>query len=153
MVLDLANVPTPPTQLEGVRAVLDSDREPLAQLMLAAYRGESDDDNSTLEDAHEEIRKTFAGEYGEFLNKTSVIIERDGEIAATTLITLFEERPFVCFTMTAPQFKRQGLALATLLAAIEHLKSAQEPELRLMVTAGNSPAERLYEHLGFVDIS
>ena len=152
MVLDLENFATQPTQLEVVRAVLDSDRESLAQLMLAAYRGESDDHSSTLEDAHEEIRKTFAGEYGEFLPQTSVIIERDGEIAATTLITLFEERPFVCFTMTAPQFKRQGLALATLLAAIEHLKSAQESELRLLVTSGNSPAERLYEHLGFVDI-
>ena len=152
MVLDLQNFATPPTPPEVSRAVLDSDREPLAQLMLAAYRGESDDDNNTLEDAHDEIRKTFAGEYGEFLPDISVIIERDGDIAATTLITLFEERPFVCFTMTAPQFKRQGLALATLLAAIEHLKSAQETELRLLVTSGNSPAVRLYEHLGFVDI-
>lgn len=151
MALNLANVPTPPTQLEGVRAVLASDREPLARLMLAAYRGESDDDNNTLEDAHEEIRKTFAGEYGEFLPETSVIIERDGDIATATLITRFEELPYVCFTMTAPQFKRQGLARASLLASIQNLQNAQETVLRLMVTSSNTPALRLYEHLGFVD--
>jgi RimJ/RimL family protein N-acetyltransferase len=151
MVLDLAEFAMPPTRPEVCRGVVETDREPLAQLMLTAYRGESDDDNNTLEDAHEEIRKTFAGEYGEFLPDTSVIIERDGELASTTLITIFEERPFVCFTMTGPQFKRQGLALATLLAAIENLKNAQESELRLLVTADNSPALHLYEHLGFVD--
>ena len=151
MLLHLKEFATPPSGTEVCRSVLDSDRDPLAHLMLAAYRGESDAENNTLDDAHEEIRKTFAGEYGEFLPETSVIIERDGDIATATLITLFEELPFVCFTMTAPQFKRQGLARASLLASIQNLQNAQETVLRLMVTSSNTPALRLYEHLGFVD--
>lgn len=152
MVLHLNEFATPPSGSEVCRSVQDSDRDPLAHLMLAAYRGESDDENNTLDDAREEIRKTFAGEHGEFLPETSVIIERDGVIAAATLITLFEELPFVCFTMTAPQFKRQGLARASLLASIQNLQNAQETVLRLMVTSGNTPALHLYEHLGFVDL-
>jgi ribosomal protein S18 acetylase RimI-like enzyme len=63
---------------------------------------------------------------------------------------VWEGRPFVAFSVTAPDVKGQGLARAGLTRAINRLAAAGDPVLRLVVTQGNLPAERLYASLGFV---
>ncbi len=80
----------------------------------------------------------------------SEVTERDGRIVAAAVCTVFEGRPFLAFLVTAPEWKGRGLARAALTRAINRLAVAGDPLLRLVVTHGNAPAERLYASLGFV---
>lgn len=49
-----------------------------------------------------------------------------------------------------PEFRRQGIAEALIMALITELKKAQSHCLTLEVRASNEPARMLYEKLGFV---
>jgi len=133
-----------------VRAPTPADAPAIAELMLAAYRGTIDDEGETPEETLEMVRQMFAGEYGVMLWNISEVTERDGRLAAATICTMWEGRPFVAFMVTAPEYKGQGLARAGLTRAINRLAAAGDPLLRLVVTHGNAPAERLYASLGFV---
>jgi RimJ/RimL family protein N-acetyltransferase len=131
------------------RAPTPADADALAALMVDAYRGTIDDDGETPDDAREAVQDLFDGDFGALQWAVSEVVERDGRVVAATLITRWEERPFVAFTMTAPGHQRQGLARAGLVRAINRLAAAGETVLRLMVTQGNTRAEALYESLGF----
>ncbi len=133
------------------RAPTGNDITALAALMLAAYRGTTDDAGETLEDAVAEVTRLYGNAYGTFDLAASVVVGNEGALVAATLITRFQDEPFVAFSMTHPMWKRRGLARAGLLRAMQHLRTAGETRLRLMVTGGNSPAEALYESLGFID--
>lgn len=133
-----------------VRAPRLGDAPAIAELMLAAYRGTIDDEGETPEETLEAVQRMFAGEYGALLWNISEVTERDGRLASAIICTVWEGRPFVAFTVTAPQYKGQGLARAGLVRAINRLAAAGDPILRLIVTRGNAPAERLYASLGFV---
>lgn len=133
----------------GLRAPREDDVEALGALMLRAYVGTIDYEGETLEQAIAEVRKTFAGEHGPFDPAHSCVAERDGRLASATLVTRWQSRPFVAFTMTDPAFARQGLARATLQRAMGLLHASGETELRLVVTLENEAARRLYESLGF----
>ena len=121
--------------------------------MLAAYAGGVDVyGGETLEDAHEEIRRTFDGGYGTFQPALSTLVVHDDRITAATLVTIVRERPFVAFTMTHPDWKRRGLGRATLCHSIDRILQAGWQTLDLVVTRANAPALRLYEQLGFREI-
>ncbi len=98
----------------------------------------------------EEVRKTFAGGYGPFMWSASRVIERGGMLVSAALLTRWQDRPFVAFSMTRAEFKRQGLARACLESAVQALLRAGEQELRLVSTVANAPAMALYKSLGFV---
>lgn len=136
----------------GCRPPAPTDAEALASLMLEAYRGSTDDEGETIDDARREIRRLLDGHYGEFLPEVSEVVERDGRIVAATLLTIWEGKPLVSFSMTSPAWKRSGLARAGLLRSINSLLQRGDRELQLFVTRGNEPAERLYESLGFREI-
>ena len=70
-------------------------------------------------------------------------------IVSATLLTSWQERPFVAFMFTAPQHQGRGLARAALLRVMNRLAERGDSVLRLVVTQGNASAERLYERLGF----
>ena len=125
------------------------DMESLAHLMVDAYRGTIDDQGEGIDDARAEIRRVFEGAYGPFLATSSDVVERDGAIVAATLVTRWQGSPFVAFAMTAPAWKRSGLARASLQRCMQHLVAAGLHRLALVVTCGNAPAERLYETMGF----
>jgi chloramphenicol 3-O phosphotransferase len=131
------------------RAVTPDDRAALGRLMLAAYAGTVDDDGGTLEQALEEVQKTLNGEYGAFDAACSRLIERQGRIVSATLLTRFQGRPFVAFSMTDPDFKNRGLGAECLRSALGALHSIGEWEVRLVVTLANAPAMALYAKLGF----
>ncbi len=126
-----------------------ADAPALAALMLDAYRDTIDDEGESLEDAREEVQRLFAGDYGPMLWAVSELTERAGRVVSATLLTTFEGRPFVAFMLTAPAHQGRGLGRAGLLRAINRLAAAGETVVRLVVTQGNAPAERLYERLGF----
>lgn len=133
-----------------VRGPRMADAAAIADLMLAAYRGTIDDEGETPAETLELVQQLFAGEYGAMLWNISEVTERDGRLVSATICTVWEGRPFVAFTVTAPEYKGRGLARAGLTRAINRLAAAGDPVLRLVVTRGNTAAERLYESLGFV---
>jgi ribosomal protein S18 acetylase RimI-like enzyme len=125
------------------------DAEALAVLMHDAYRDTVDDEGESLEETRLVVKQLVDGEFGAMLWDASEVIERAGRVVAATLITRWQGLPFVAFTLTAPNHQGRGLARAGLLRSINRLAAAEETVLRLVVTQGNAPAERLYERLGF----
>jgi RimJ/RimL family protein N-acetyltransferase len=134
----------------GLRPPSDADVQSLASLMYRAYRSTIDDHDETEADALSEVQKTLSGSYGMFNPSCSTVVERDSRLISACLITHYQERPFVAFSMTDADFKRNGLARACLVAAMSRLHAAGEREVRLVVTLGNLPALHLYQSLGFV---
>lgn len=156
----LAGVATPSLPSDA-RSPSAADASQLARLMLDAYAGTTDDSGESLEDAHGEIAKLFAGDFGAFDAPASLVLCREGVIASATLITrnlgvmgrpVGVGEPFLAFSMTAPRFKRQGLARAGLVCVMTRLRDRGEPRLHLVVTRANAPAVRLYQSLGFVAV-
>jgi ribosomal protein S18 acetylase RimI-like enzyme len=133
-----------------LRSPTRSDIASLATLMLRAYRGTVDDDGETAADAEAEVTKTFDGAYGPFLADCSQVVDRSSQLLSATLVTLWEDRPFIAFSMTDPDHQRTGLARACMLCALRALRMRGAHEVRLVVTVRNRPAVGLYESLGFV---
>lgn len=126
---------------------------PLARLMLEAYRGTVDDSGETLDDAVAEVERLLGGTYGAFDPETSEVIERDGMLVSATLVTRYEGLPLVAFSMTAPAWKRRGLARAGLVRAMARLAERGESTVQLAVTKANAPAVALYISLGFGEVA
>ena len=135
--------------LDGVRCPLPTDQPALAQLMLDAYRGTVDDEGETLAQALIEVERTFDGGYGVFMPQCSKMVEYGARAASATLVTRWGGWPLVAFAMTAPDYRRQGLARACLVNTMQDLMDSGETRLNLVVTAQNTPAFLLYRTLGF----
>ncbi len=133
------------------RQVTLEDAEPLAELMLDAYRGTVDYHDETLADARAEIHKTLNDGYGRFIPVASFLIEEDGRLVSACLVTLLDDPtiPLLAFSMTAPNHRNQGLAGFLIRHAVNRLLDAGHRELALVVTSTNEPAIHLYEKLGF----
>lgn len=136
----------------GLRA---SDREDLAILLYAAFRGTIDDEGETFSGTLTEIDRVFAGDYGELLPDCSFVIERGEFLASACLIGQPDPRgaPLVIFSMTRPDAQRQGMARFLLRRSVNALLDHGHKRLTLVVTKGNAPAEHLYASLGFRPIS
>ena len=117
--------------------------------MLAAYRDTIDYDGESLEDALFQMRSLFQGKFGPFQDLSSFCIEQDGRLLSASIITMWENRPLVAFSMTRPESKNQGMATFLLKSSINALLTFGHKDLILVVTAGNEPAEHIYEKLGF----
>jgi len=117
--------------------------------MLSSYLGTVDYEGENEADALTQVHNTLNGSVGPFNWLCSRVVDRGGTLASATLVSRWEDRPFIAFTMTAPAFKRTGLARASMLDAMRALAGAGEMEVRLMVTLANTPAIALYESLGF----
>ena len=133
----------------GIVSVAAMDAEALAHLMLDAYRGTVDDDGETIDDARAEIGRLFAGEFGILDEDASGVVRVEDGIVAATLITRYEDAPFLAFSMTAPAWQRRGYARAGIERAMARLAARGETVLSLVVTRANEPATRLYERIGF----
>ena len=133
------------------RTVRESDREDLAILLYAAFRGTIDAEGETFADALAEIDRTFAGDYGELLFDCSYVIEHGEFLASACLIGRSgpNDVPLVVFSMTRPDAQRQGLARFLLQRSIDVLLDRGHERLTLIFTEGNAPAQRLYTSLGF----
>jgi ribosomal protein S18 acetylase RimI-like enzyme len=152
MTVSLSPDGTPAPLLAGARRLdPDTDREAVARLFINAYRGTVDDEGETEEDALAVVDQLLAGEFGAFDAGASEVVERDGVLAAATLLTDFDGGPFVAFSMTDPAHQRQGLGRAGLMRAMAALAARGETRLDLVVTAANDRAVALYESLGFAD--
>jgi ribosomal protein S18 acetylase RimI-like enzyme len=132
------------------RLVTPDDIPDLGQLLWDAYRGTIDDGGETLAEAHGEIQATFEGKYGRFMDASSFVIAGDGILQAASLVTLFDGEPLLAFSITHPRSRRRGMARDLIQASAKALRAGGYPLLRLVVTDGNAPAQRLYSGLGFL---
>ena len=132
-----------------IRGIEEEDTAALAELTLAAYQGTIDYEGETLAEAQAEIEKVFASRYGPLIPEASTVVEEEGRLLAACFVTLYEERPFVVFMMTHPEHKGRGLGTQLLQTSIDALLDRGHAELDLVVTDGNTPAQRVYEKLGF----
>lgn len=142
-------VPPVAMDVPGVRTFESGDVLALGGLMYRAYWNTVDYEGESPEQSTAEILKTIQGEYGAFMPTCSKVAARGGSILSATLITRFEEKPFVAFTFTDPDFSGRGLARACMQAAMSELFVQGERELHLVVTLANTPAVKLYNRLGF----
>jgi len=118
-------------------------------------RGTIDDEGESFADALAEIDKVFSGDYGKPLRDCSFVVERGDFLASACLIGLAEpdDAPLVVFSMTRPDAQREGLARSLMQRSIDALLDRGFERLRLIVTEGNAPAQRLYASLGFRPIA
>jgi len=133
----------------NIRTFEPDDVRALGAVMYHAYLGTVDYDGETLEQAAAEVVKTVEGAYGQFMPACSKVAVDGDSIVSATLITRFQDTPFVAFTFTDPAFSRRGLAQRCMQAAMSELFARGERELRLLVTLANAPAVKLYTGLGF----
>ena len=152
MVLSLSA--TEQSERSSAQSVTSSHQGKLARLMWAAYQGTVDYDGETLEDANKEIEHTFEGGYGALLSDCSFVIsDESGELLVSAiLITLYQEAPLLAFSMTHPDYKRQGYGRILVREAMAALTEAGYSEVYLSVNGANEPALGLYRSFGFREV-
>jgi len=133
-----------------IRAPAPDDADGLAQLMLDAYLGTIDYDGENVEDARTEIDEYFSSDP---MLDCSRVVEIDGELAAATLVSIWEEgAPLVAYVMTRSVRKGQGLARVVLVAALDCLARTAKRQVHAFITEGNTASERLFASLGAVRV-
>lgn len=125
------------------------ERERLAHLMLAAYRGAADDEGETIAEALQEVDNVLLSADRPFMPEASFVIEVDTALASASLISLFRGAPLVTHIMTHPNYKRRGLGVSALLSSAHALHAKGWSTLSLYVTDSNAPALAVYRKLGF----
>jgi len=125
------------------------ERELIAHLMLAAYRGAADDEGETIAEALQEVDNVLLSAERPFIPEASFVIEVDAALASASLISLFRGTPLVTHIMTHPLHKRRGLGVSALLSSANALRELGWSSLSLYVTDSNGPALALYLKLGF----
>lgn len=131
------------------RTIAPADAEALGALMYAAYHGTIDDEGETPEESAAEMRRTLEGQYGALLQSCSFVIEHDRRMLAATIVTEWRDAPLLAFAMTRPEAQGRGMAAFLIRRSINALLADGHTELLLAVTEGNTPAQHLYEKLGF----
>ena len=125
------------------------ERERLAHLMLAAYRGAADDEGETIAEALQEVDSVLVSADRPFIPDASFVIEVDATLASASLVSLFRGAPLVTHIMTHPRYKRRGLGISALLSSANALREQGWSSVSLYVTDSNEPALALYRKLGF----
>jgi ribosomal protein S18 acetylase RimI-like enzyme len=146
------HVPPPSPPGVTVRTPAAEDAEALAVLMLDAYRGTIDaSGDETLEVARDEVSGFVAGASGTPMLEHSRVAVDQGRLVSAALVSRFEGRPLIAYVFTAADHKGRGLGDALTRNVMASLAAAGDERVHLWVTAGNIPAERIYERLGFRD--
>jgi ribosomal protein S18 acetylase RimI-like enzyme len=142
-------VPDGPGRL---RPIGEADLEAVGRLYAASYPTDLVGDEAA---AVEDIRASWAGEYGTWLHEASLLVELGGQPVAAVLTV---DRPpwddvadlaFVIDLFTHPDHRGRGLAGRLVRAALAAVGPDRVVGLR--VESDNGPAVRLYRRLGFRD--
>jgi FR47-like protein len=132
-----------------IRSPSLDDGDGLSRLMLDAYVGTIDYDGENLADAKVEVEEYFSSEP---LLECSRVVEIGGELAAATLVSLWNGAPLIAYVMTRSSRKGQGLARVVLVSALDCLARTANRQVHAFITEGNTASERLFMGLGAVKI-
>jgi RimJ/RimL family protein N-acetyltransferase len=137
---------SPPRQPETVDAPPDPRRRRGALQPARRVRGRSTT-RATIAEARQEVARHLAGGRVEH----SRLRIADGAPVSACLVSLRGERgcPIVSYVLTAPAWKRRGLATDLLGRSLASLAAAGHTELRAVITEGNLPSEAVFGRAGF----
>ena len=130
-----------------IRSPSLADADGLAQLMLDAYAGTIDYHGESITDARAEIEEYFSSEP---VLECSRVVEIGGELAAATLVSLWDGAPQISYVMTRSSRKGQGLARVVLVSALDCLARTSNRVVNASITEGNTASEKLFASLGAV---
>lgn len=133
----------------NTRAINQEDSEALGKLMDLSYKDTIDWEGETLEQCTKEMHDTLIGKYGPLISQASFLIIYENQIVSAILITEWKGVPLIAYTMTDKKFLGRGLAKHLLGKSISALSKLKWKELFLVVTEGNTSAEKLYRKVGF----
>lgn len=77
------------------------------------------------------------------------VLEEDGRVVATTVLTFGPKSGYVSFVMVDPATRRRGYARRLLESSRELTRRRGKPYIVLDVLAANAPARTLYDTLGY----
>ncbi len=80
------------------------------------------------------------------------VIEDDGAIVGSTLLSFAARAGFVSTVMVAPEYRRRGYARRLIEAAREETARRRRPYVVLQVLAENAPARSLYASAGYAEL-
>ncbi|WP_125610378.1 GNAT family N-acetyltransferase [Specibacter cremeus] len=136
------------------RTVTETDLTRLGELYFTAYDPGIAGDN--LDAAIADLREHMEGKYGKFLPEAShVALDDNGNIVAAILVVEraldadAPDAPFIFELFTDREFRRRGLAEDLVLATMDTLFNAGQPDVALRVKEDNSAALALYLSLDF----
>ena len=124
--------------------------EPLADLMLDAYRSSADCAGASTDDALVEVEGFFSGRAGEPLLTCSWVYENNGALLAACLVRLHEGVPLVANVLTMSPWKWRGLGSFLLRQSLLSLQDANYDAVQTFISDTNHPTRDLFTHFGFV---
>ena len=144
---DFALAPSSTTSATAheIRLVDVTDREQLAVVLLAAYRGSVHDEDETEDDALDAI-----DEYFELMlpQHSFVVVEAD-RVIAMSFVVIVREVNYIDPVATTASAKRRGVGTAVVQASLRSLADAGVTEVGAVITDGNAASEALFTNLGF----
>lgn len=135
-----------------IRTVQPTDASSLAELMIDAYRGTIDYDGETYDDALGEVKAFMAGERGgpPWLD-VSYLATVDSHVVGACLTSEWRARqlPIIAYAMTSADWNNHGIGRHLLYQVLIDLKEKGYPEVRAVITDGNTSSENLFLKIGF----
>lgn len=139
------DLPSPPPAAFGsdlvLRRIALADLDALAGLMLDAYRGTTDFEDETYEDAVAEVQSFFDGSPS--FEHSYLALDGDEAVSAV-LVSVYEGEAFIGYVMTRPGHKGRGLGRHLVRQAMGSLADDGHGRIVLYITEGNTPSERLF---------
>jgi ribosomal protein S18 acetylase RimI-like enzyme len=120
--------------------------------MYDAYEGTIDYEGENLSQTIDELKRLFTGSYGPLMEEASYLIMEDKNVVSALLTCLYRGEPTITYTFTRKEAQRLGYATALIAKAEQELYRKGFHSLFLYVTLENTPAIRLYESLGFIEV-
>lgn len=136
-----------------VRSSTPADLNQLAELYFEAYEPGIACDS--LEEATDDIKASFEGEYGEYWYEASPVAEVDGRIVSAVMTVRrapwddTPDCPFIIELFTARDRRRMGLARLVVEHCLATIRDGDDTAVALRVAEDNKPARALYDSLGF----
>ena len=131
------------------------DADELGRLYFEAY--ETGVACGFLREAIDEIRASFAGEYGELWPEASLVVEHD-HVPVGAILTVRQgpwkrtpDCPFIIDLFVDKSRRRRGLGRDLVHLCMATASESGEPAVALRVAGDNSTARALYRSLGFVE--
>ena len=124
----------------------------IAEAMHDAYEGTIDYEGENLCQTLDELKRLFSGSYGPLMEEASYLVMEENMVVSALLTCLYRGEPTITYTFTRKEGQRLGYATALIAKAEQELYKNGYHSLFLYVTLENTPAVRLYESLGFIEV-
>lgn len=152
------STPLPPETAPAggvVRAYRREDELSVARIHAAAFDDSFDrylffKDPDPARDGELSVRDIVGGQYGEFLEEPSTVVDLDGRAVGVVLALRTNRGVLLADVAVDPPVQGRGVARAAIARTLRVAREYRVSTARLVVTVGNRRAIELYQRLGFV---